>query len=202
MTEKLGIFGGTFDPPHIGHQILAAEALHQLGLDKVLWVLTPDPPHKKNRTITPLPIRLEMVRTVTANYAGFYLSRSEIDRPSPHYAVDTVQLLQEQHPDSQLVYLMGGDSLYDLPNWYESQKFVAACHALGVMRRPGDGIDLGWLETQIPGITPKVQFIEAPFVEIAASQIRSRIRQGKPFRYYLPHSVYQIIEDHHLYREP
>ena len=70
------------------------------------------------------------------------------------------------------------------------------------MRRPGNEIDLGWLETQIPGITPKVQFIEAPLLEIAASQIRSRIRQGKPFRYYLPRSVYQIIADHHLYREP
>lgn len=201
MTRKLGIFGGTFDPPHIGHQILAAEALHQLGLDKVLWVLTPTPPHKRKRAITPLPIRLEMVRSAIVNYAGFDLSRIEIDRPSPHYAVDTVHLLQEQHQDSELVYLMGGDSLYDLPNWYECQKFVAACHTLGVMRRHRDDIDLGWLEAQIPGITPKVQFIETPLLEIAASQIRSRIRQGKPFRYYLPQSVYQIIKKHNLYSE-
>ncbi len=202
MTERLGIFGGTFDPPHIGHQILAAEALHQLGLDKVLWVLTPAPPHKRKRAITPLLIRLEMVQAAIAEYAGFDLSRVEMDRPSPHYAVDTVHLLQEHHPGVQLVYLMGGDSLSDLPDWYAHQKFVAACHTLGVMRRPGDEIDLERLETHIPGITPKVQFVDAPLLDIAASQIRSRIRQGKPFRYYLPLPVYQIIEDHHLYREP
>ena len=196
---RLGIFGGTFDPPHIGHQILAAEALHQLDLDSVLWVLTPDPPHKRQRKITPLSVRLEMVQAAITGCAGFQLSRVDIDRPSPHYAIDTVRLLQEQYSQARLIYLMGGDSLHDLPFWYEAQKFVAACHALGVMRRPGDAIDLKSLETQIPAITHKVQFVEAPLVEIAASQIRSRIRQERPFRYYLPPSVYQIIQKYQLY---
>ncbi len=202
MVEKLGIFGGTFDPPHIGHQILAAEALFQLELDKVLWVLTPDPPHKHNKTITPLPIRLEMVQAATAIFPGFDLSWVEMDRPPPHYAVDTVQLLKERYPEAQLIYLMGGDSLGDIPTWYTPQKFVAICDAIGVMRRPGDKIDLGWLESQIPGIAPKVQFLETPLIEIAASQIRSRIRQGKPFRFFLPQSVYKIIRENGLYLEP
>ena len=201
MTERLGIFGGTFDPPHIGHQILAAEAQHQLNLDAVLWVLTPDPPHKKQRKITPLSIRLKMVRAAISDCAAFQLSRVDIDRPAPHYAVDTVRLLQAQYPQAELVYLMGGDSLHDLPIWYEAQKFVAVCHSLGVMHRPEAEIDLKLLETKLPDITPKVQFVEAPLLEIAASQIRSRIRQSKPFRYYLPDAVYQIIQKEKLYRK-
>lgn len=201
MIERLGIFGGTFDPPHVGHQILAAEAMYQLRLEKVLWVLTPDPPHKRDRAITPLFIRLEMVQAAITDCPKFGLSRVEIDRPSPHYAADTIRLLREQYQGSQIVYLMGGDSLNDLSNWYDCQKFVTNCHILGVMRRPKDEIDLDWLETQIPGITPKVRFFKAPLLEIAASQIRAKIRQGSPFRYYLPPPVYQIIKEHNLYSE-
>ena len=201
MNEKIGIFGGTFDPPHIGHQILAAEALHHLELDRVLWVVTPEPPHKRQREITPLLNRLEMVRAAISDCTSFQISSVEIDRPPPHYAVDTVRLLRKQHPGAALTYLMGGDSLYDLPRWYEPQQFVAACHSLGVMRRPGDAVNLNELETQIPGIIPKIQFVEAPLLEISASQIRSRIRQRKPFRYYLPTSVFQIIREHNLYVE-
>jgi nicotinate-nucleotide adenylyltransferase len=200
MAERLGIFGGTFDPPHIGHQILAAEALKQFDLDKVLWVLTPDPPHKQERIITPLDVRLEMVKFAVKDDLDFEISTVEIDRPAPHYAVDTVRLLSKRKPGAELIYLMGGDSLYDLPNWYACQEFVGVCHALGVMRRPGDRIDLDWLETQIPGITSKVLFAETPLLEIAASQIRSRIRQGKPFRYYLPDPIYQMIIEQNLYK--
>lgn len=201
MAEKIGVFGGTFDPPHIGHQILALEAFYQLGLRKVLWVLTPNPPHKRKRKIAPLPFRLEMVQSAIADFSGFELSRVEIDRPAPHYAVDTLSLLQTQHPDEKIVYLMGGDSLNDLHTWYASQKFVAACHSIGVMRRPGDEINLKLLENNLPGISLKVQFVRASLLGISASQIRSRIRQGKPFRYYLPKSVYQIIQEHNLYEE-
>ncbi len=202
MTEKLGIFGGTFDPPHIGHQILAAEAIDQLGLEKVLWVLTPFPPHKRKRTITPLLTRLKMVEATIAENPDFELSRVDIDRSPPHYALDTVRLLQGRHPKAQLIYLMGGDSLNDLPTWFSYQEFIAGCHSLGVMRRPGDGIDLRELDTQIPEITSKVKFIDAPLLEISASQIRSKIHQGKPFRYLLPQSVYQIIQENNPYLEP
>ena len=199
MTETLGIFGGTFDPPHIGHQILAAEAKQQLQLDTVLWVLTPNPPHKQNQPISPLDLRLRLVQAAIADNLGFKISRVEIDRPSPHFAVDTVHLLQEKYPQAHLVYLMGGDSLRDLPSWYAAPEFVEACYALGIMRRPGDQFDLSRLETQIPGITPKLWFVEAPLLEIAASQIRSRIWLGQPFRYYLPPEVYRIIQQSKLY---
>jgi nicotinate-nucleotide adenylyltransferase len=201
MIERLGIFGGTFDPPHIGHQILAAEALFQLDLDRVLWVLTPNPPHKRGQKISPLHTRLKMVQAAIGDGVDFQVSRVEIDRPPPHYAVDTVRLLQKEFPHAKIVYLMGGDSLRDLPSWHAVQKFVAACHSLGVMRRPGAKIDLDALQTRIPTIAANIRFVEAPLIEISASQIRSRIRQGKPFRYYVPAAVYQIIQEENLYRK-
>jgi nicotinate-nucleotide adenylyltransferase len=199
MDLKLGIFGGTFDPPHIGHQILAAEAHHQLALDKVLWVLTPDPPHKQGRVITPLETRLEMVEAAIADSGYFGISRVEIDRSSPHYAVDTVQLLQTEYPQAQLVYLMGGDSLRDLPTWHHPQQFLDACTNLGVMLRPGELIALDEIEIQIPGVSSKVRWVNAPLLEIASSEIRSRILQGLPFQFFLPRGVYQIIEKYDLY---
>src|SRR4030042_4938152 len=101
---RLGIFGGTFDPPHVGHLILADEARVQLGLERVLWVLTPNPPHKMDQAITPLVDRLDMLRAALGDALHFELSRVDIDRPPPHYAVDTVRLLRRHHPDDTLVY--------------------------------------------------------------------------------------------------
>jgi nicotinate-nucleotide adenylyltransferase len=197
---RLGIFGGTFDPPHFGHLILAAEARFQLRLDRILFVLTPDPPHKQDRDITPLDDRLAMLEAAISGEPAFELSRVEIDRPGPHYALDTMRELAKMYPDDELVYLIGGDSLKSLPSWHKPQQFLAACHALGVMRRPGDNIDLGELEAELPGIKNKVRFIDAPLLEIASSELRQRIRAGEPFRYYMPLTVYKMIQERGIYR--
>lgn len=196
---RIGIFGGTFDPPHLGHLILAAEAFDQLRLDRLLWVLTPDPPHKKGMLIHPMEQRVEMVNAAIEDNPSFELSRIEIDRPGPHYAEDTVHLLGKQFPNADLFFLMGGDSLHDLPTWHEPMAFIQACSGLGVMRRPGDEIDLQLIESELPGISKKVNFIDAPLLEISARQIRYRIVANKPFRYYLPPSVYQIIQANNYY---
>jgi len=198
--QTLGIFGGTFDPPHLGHLILAAEAHAQLGLERLLWVLTPDPPHKQDRSITPLEHRLAMVNLALEHAPEFELSRVDMDRPGPHYAVDTVKIIANQDPGANLVYLMGGDSLRDLPLWHRPAKFVAACQLIGVMRRPGVGIDLRGLENKFPGLNAKVRFVEAPLLDIAAHEIRARIAGGRPFRYFLPSGVYDYILRHNLYR--
>jgi len=198
--RRLGVFGGTFDPPHIGHLILAAEALDQLGLSKVLWVLTQAPPHKRNRPITPLEQRLEMVMACLGDDPSFEISRVDIDRPAPHYAVDTLQILQNAYPDWGLVYLMGGDSLNNLPTWYQPQAFVHRCQAIGVMKRPGTHIEMSELEESLPGISAKVNIIQAPLLDIAASQIRRRVREGRAYRYFLPLAVYELIEGWGLYR--
>jgi len=198
----IGIFGGTFDPPHIGHLILAAEAQVQLDLEKVLWVLTPSPPHKRGQAITPLQHRLDMVLAAIHDNPLFELSRVDIDRPAPHYSVDTVRLIREIYPGKGVIYLMGGDSLRDLPTWHQPRQFLEACHALGVMPRPGETIDLRDLEKALPGISQKVRFIETPLLDIASSEIRQRVAAGGHFRYFLPPEVYKIIQERGLYREP
>src|SRR5512147_2567788 len=98
--ERIGLFGGTFDPPHLGHLILAAEARDQLALTRLLWVLTPTPPHKLHQEITPLEHRLEMIRLAIAGSPEFELSRIEIDRPGPHYTLDTLGLIRAANPDA------------------------------------------------------------------------------------------------------
>jgi len=165
-----------------------------------LWVLTSDPPHKQGQSITPVEHRLEMLSAALADRAQFELSCVDIDRPPPHYAVDTVRILREDFPSAKLIYLLGGDSLRDLPTWHTPAEFVSACDGIAVVRRPDADINLEDLETFIPGITPKVQFVEAPLLEIAASQIRQRIRQGDSVRADLPPEVYRIIQIRKLYR--
>ena len=197
---RLGIFGGTFDPPHIGHQILAAEAYDQLNLDKVLWVLTPNPPHKNDQEITSLEARLKMVKASIAENERFELSRVEMDRHPPHYSVDTLSILAERYPSAELIYLVGSDSLIDLHTWHNPDEFVAACDGIGVMCRPGEELELRKLEEQTPGVSAKLLFIDAPLLEISSTEIRSRIVKGLTYRYYLPEVVYRIIEDDRLYR--
>jgi nicotinate-nucleotide adenylyltransferase len=196
---RIGIFGGTFDPPHVGHQILADEAVAQLNLDRLLWVLTPDPPHKQGQTITGLDCRLEMVKAATADNAAFELSRVDIDRHGPHYAVDTVQIIKKQFPLTELFYIIGGDSLHDLPSWYHPQQLLAEVDGLAVMHRPGDQIDLRLLEEKLPGIGAKIRYIDAPLLEISSRQIRERISRGEGYRYYLPPAVLTIIQRENLY---
>lgn len=200
---KIGIFGGTFDPPHFGHLILAAEALDQLKLDRLLFVLTADPPHKKGRRMTATEDRLALLQAALIDNPAFELSRVDIDRPGPHYTVDTVRLLREQHPGDELIYLMGGDSMRNLLiDWYKPDEFVAACDFIGVMRRPQDHIDLEVLEAQIPGLKDKVLFMDAPLLEISSRQIRARAASGRPYRYYLPRAVYDVICQRRLYQTP
>ena len=123
--RRIGIFGGTFDPPHFGHLILAVEAQYQLELDTLLFVLTPDPPHKQDHRLTALDDRIAMLSAAIEGVAGFALSRVDIDRPGPHFTADTMALLREQYPGDVLIYLMGGDSLEGLlVDWDRPGEFV------------------------------------------------------------------------------
>jgi nicotinate-nucleotide adenylyltransferase len=197
--ERIGLFGGTFDPPHVGHLILASEAQSQLELDRLFWTLTPEPPHKQDQLITSLEHRLAMVNLAIADNPSFELSRVELDRPGPHYTLDTINLVAEQNPDAEIVPVIGGDSLHDLPTWHRPQELLYAAHWIGVMRRPGESANLEELERELPGISSKVHYVDAPLLEIASSEIRSRIANGRPFRYYLSEPVYHYINQHHLY---
>lgn len=199
--ERIGLFGGTFDPPHLGHLILASEARSQLELTRLLWTVTPNPPHKQDQPITPLEHRLAMVKLAIDDNPFFELSNVELDRPGPHYTVDTIKILTEQNPNAEIVPVIGGDSLQDLPTWHHPRELVYAAHWVGVMRRPGEEVNLEELEHELPGIKSKVHYVDAPLLEIASREIRDRVATGKPFRYYLPPPVYEYIEQHHLYQQ-
>jgi len=175
------------------------EACEQLELTKLLWVLTASPPHKQDHFITPVEKREQLVQAAIHGDPLFELSRVEIDRPGPHYAAKTMQLLAEANPDADLCYLIGGDSLRDLPGWYKPRTLLEYCACLGVMRRPGDAIDLDRLEGSLPGINLKLRFIETPMLEVSSSAIRDRIRTGRNYRYYLPERVYKLIRNKDFY---
>src|SRR3990172_859619 len=199
LGSRIGIFGGTFDPPHLGHLILAQEARYKLNLDQVLFVLTPEPQHKQGAQVTPVELRLELLSSALLSDPGFVLNRVDLDRPPPHYAADTVRTIRQSLPGRTMVYLMGGDSLRDLPDWHRPEEFVAACDLIGVMWRPYSGVDMDALEVKIPGLTSKVKFIDAPLLQISSSDLRRRIAAGEPYRYYLPEGVWKIIQSKRLY---
>ncbi len=166
--EQIGLFGGTFDPPHLGHLILASEAFFQLELDRLLWILTPQPPHKQDQAITPVEHRLAMVNLAIEDNPSFELSRVELDRPGPHYTLDTVEIIANQYPEADITPIIGGDSLRELPTWHQPQALLFACHWVGVMRRPGEVANLDTLESKLPGISSKVHYVDAPLLEIAS----------------------------------
>jgi nicotinate-nucleotide adenylyltransferase len=199
--KRIGLFGGTFDPPHLGHLILASEAQDQLELTRLLWTLTPEPPHKQDHPVTSIEHRLAMVNLAIEDNPSFELSRVELDRPGPHYTLDTVKIVAEQNPDAEVVPIIGGDSLHDLPTWHRPKELLYACHWVGVMRRPGESANLEELERELPGISSKVHYVDAPLLEIASREIRNRVATGRPFRYYLPPPVYEYIHEHHLYQQ-
>jgi len=201
MAGLIGVFGGTFDPPHIAHLILASEAKSQLGLDRILWVLTTNPPHKQGQRILPIQSRIALLQAAICENPSFELSCVDIDRPPPHFAADTLALLSKEYPRNKLVYLIGGASLRDLPTWHAPTQVLLNSHYLGVMPRPGVEINLPELEISLPGITRKVRIINIPLLEISSSEIRRRIKEGLPFQYYLPSEVYQQIITLNLYQD-
>lgn len=200
MTERIGIFGGTFDPPHLGHLILASESRSQLRLTQLLWMLTPNSPHKISNPITKVSDRMEMVQCAIADESAFELSALELERSAPQYTVDTLEILKSQNPSADLVLLMGGDNLRGLTAWHRPADLVAVCREIGVMRRPGELVQLDALEAALPGISQKVRYVKTPLLQISSREIRRRIAEGLEFRYFLHPAVYDYIQSHKLYR--
>ena len=198
-VRRVGILGGTFDPPHMGHLILAEEARDQLQLDMVLFVPAGDPPHKRGRRLTPVEHRLAMVSLAIADNPAFFLSRVDADRPGPHYTVDMVRIIRDQFPpDVELYFLMGFDSLADLPNWHKPEELVAMCHLVALTRFDVK-LDWDYLESRLPGIRQRVSILDMPELELASHVIQARVRAGRTIRYQVPPPVEAYIYKHHLY---
>lgn len=198
---RLGVFGGTFDPPHLGHLILAEAAREQLALACVLWVVAGLSPLKREQELSPVDVRIEMAQAAIAGHPAFALSRADVDRSGPHYSVDTLDVIAREHPGAELYLIMGEDSLRDLPRWHRPTELIAECR-LAVFQRPGVETDLSNLETALPGLTPRVNWVNAPQIDIASSDLRRRVRSGESIRYLVPDAVRELIEQHGLYQSP
>jgi nicotinate-nucleotide adenylyltransferase len=196
--SRLGVIGGTFDPPHYGHLVLAETACVQLGLDRVLFVVAGQPPHKPDRPITPSHHRAAMVEMAIADNPACVLSRVDLDRPGPHYTVEMLALLQQECPEAELFFLVGGDSLAQFLTWRDPAGIVRMAR-LAVMPRPGHEPDLVSLEQVLPSLRERLVWLDAPALDIAASDLRRRVREGLPIRYLVPPPVEAYICEHRLY---
>jgi nicotinate-nucleotide adenylyltransferase len=196
---RVGVLGGTFDPIHIGHLVAAEEVRAQLRLDRVIFVPAGLPPHKLSDDISSVDHRLAMVKLAIASNPYFTISRVDIDRFGPCYTVDTLQLLRDElGSDVELYFIMGSDSLADLPTWYQPQRLIRLCR-LAVVERPGYQVDMEELERVLPGITSRVHFINSPPLGISSTDIQRRVREGLPIKYQVPEAVEEYIYKHELY---
>lgn len=196
---RVGLLGGSFDPVHIGHLILAEEARGQLDLSLVYFVPAADPPHKRDRRLAPVEHRIRMLEMAIEGNDSFAISRVDVDRPGPHYTVDLIQLVRRQLPDgAELFFLMGFDSLRDLPTWREPARLIATAH-LVALTRPDIPIDWEQLEAKLPGVRERVRILDMPELEIASHDLRQRVSEGRSIRYQVPDSVREYIEEQGLY---
>ncbi|MCX2726233.1 nicotinate-nucleotide adenylyltransferase [Thermomicrobium sp. 4228-Ro] len=196
---RIGIFGGTFDPVHHGHLIVAEVMMEELGLDRVLFLPAGQPPHKLDRPITPAFHRLTMLQLALQGNPHFGISFVDVERPGPCYTVDSLAILRREYPGDELVFLMGEDSLRDLPTWREPNR-IAEQALLGVALRPNVEVDLATVFAAVPAARDRVLLVHVPLIQIAASDIRRRVAEGRTIRYQVPRAVEQYIERHGLYR--
>lgn len=198
---KLGVFGGTFDPPHTGHLLIGELVRDALGLERLLFVPAGDPPHKQHLEITPAAHRRRLVELAIADNPAFELCPIDLDRRGPHYSTETVRLIREQYDVAadDCIFLLGGDSLVELPTWHQPQRLIELCR-LAVVHRPGYTPDLAALERQVPGLARRLEWVEIPLVELSSSVIRRRVRAGRSIRYQTPEAVIGYIEQHELYQ--
>ena len=196
--RRVGVLGGTFDPPHVGHLILGEVAREQLGLDVVLFVPAGQPPHKTDRSITPVRHRQQMTQLAIADNAHFQLDTTDIERPAPHYTSTLLPLLQAKYM-AELWLLIGSDSLADFLSWHEPAAVLAHCH-LGVLPRPGSDVEWEPLVAELPILPEKVDWLVGPSIALSSTHIRERVRQNQSLRYLIPPAVLDFIERIELYR--
>lgn len=197
---KIGIIGGTFDPIHLGHLIAAEEAMLGLKFDKMFFIPAGRPWLKAKRKITPAEDRCEMVRLAIAGQPRFELSTVEVERPGPSYTAETIMMLREKlGGKARLYFLLGCDSLSQLPLWKNPAQIIAGCHLVALPRREGSPPGLGPLEKEIPGLSRKVIWLDMPIIDISSTGIRRRVARGLSIRYLVPRAVELYIKEHRLY---
>ena len=198
MAERIGILGGTFDPPHVGHLWLAETARDQLGLDQVLFIPVGEPPHKPKSGLTAVAHRLAMTKLAIDPNDDFALDVSDIDRPPPHTTVTLLPIVQANYPQANLWLLLGADSLRDFTSWAGPGKIIQQCR-LAVLGRPQAKIDWQELETAVPDIHRAVDFLSGPTTNISSTDIRNWVHDGHSLKYIVPEEVDSYIKKNQLY---
>lgn len=199
---NIGIFGGTFDPPHLGHLILAERCREEAGLDEVWFLVSYAPPHKQGQAITRFEQRCDMVTLATTGQPAFRVEPIEKELPPPSYTARTLAELQQRHPEHTFALIVGGDSVEDLPGWFEPAT-VFKLAALVAVGRPGavlpSAADLA-AKVGVPPDAVRLTVVECPQVDIASRDIRSRVGEGKSVRYLVPRAVEEFVRERKLYR--
>lgn len=199
---RVGVFGGTFDPIHVGHLIVAQEVRFRCALDRVLFVPAGTPPHKPGQVVAPAAHRVAMLELALDGNPAFAISPVEIARPGPSYSVETLELLRRELGAAvELFFILGTDQLSDLATWHRPRDLVALCSFI-VVERPGapwDESRVAVLEQVLPGLTARLARVPVPHIDIAGREVRRRVLAGEPIRYLVPDPVREYIASHSLY---
>ncbi len=190
-VPRIGVFGGLFNPPHIGHLSLCQEAAWQLGLERVVLVPTGRPSHRAAPRETP-EMRLRLAQAAALGNSMFTVSRLEIDRIGPSYTVDTLRELSHRYPGSRLHLLIGADQLAAMDTWHEPDAILRLARLAAALR---PGIDVARADA------PNLDWVAMPQIGVSSSLVRERVRAGRPIRYFVPDAVRELIEAEGLYRE-
>lgn len=205
MAERIGILGGSFNPVHTGHLVLAQDALDHFGLNRVVWVPAAQPPHKPSLVLAPARDRLEMLRLAVQGDPRFEVSEDELLRGGVSYTVDTVRRLQSQRPGADLHLIIGGDTLRELHTWKDIPTLLTLCRVVTVAR-PGFAADrVDPAQLRLPDPWPKTllaQVITGHLIEISASDIRQRVQRKQSIRYLVPDAVERYIHERRLFAPP
>ncbi len=196
--ERIGLLGGTFDPPHLGHLWLAETARQSLNLNKVLFLPAGHPPHKSDEPVTAVEHRWNMTTLAIEGKAYFQADRVDLERPSPHYTSTLLPLIQQQYPKADLWLLIGSDSLRDLPFWHKPETVITQCR-LATLPRPGITVDWVWLSLSVPGVDEVVDMLEGPTMDISSTAIRLWCRMSRTPDYLVTNKVQEYIEQQALY---
>ncbi len=191
-VPRIGVLGGTFDPVHIGHLVVAVEARHQLGLDRVLLVVANDPWQKRgSRAMTPAADRLAMTRAAVEGLAGIEVSSLEVDRGGPSYMVDTLTSLRSQYPGTQLLLIVGADVAAQMGTWDRATELPALASLVVACRggAPAGTVPPGWTVVDLP----------VPRLDVSSSELRERLREGRPVDFLVPEAAMRCIEQRGLY---
>jgi nicotinate-nucleotide adenylyltransferase len=194
----VGVMGGTFNPIHIGHLVTAEEALYAFSLDEVIFVPAGQP-WQKDRDVAEAEHRYLMTVIATASNPHFRVSRIEIDRPGPTYTVETLRALRAEIGEAELYFITGADAILQILSWKDPEEVLAEARFVAATR---PGYDLDRLEKELPqGLEDRVHIFEIPALAISSTDIRRRVREGRPVRYLLPEGVARYIEKARLYRD-